>query len=164
MFGFGSFGNTASGVSANYARMFVDVSGDRRLVTTHNSMLQFLFDGGWAITIVFAATVCYMAWVLSRRSSIMDLSGLATLTALSIVSATEVALSPSHAYPTWWVLMAVGMIAFSREPSSPAQTETKEPTGGEPRKPDHDTDSRLDGAARHRESALSSFIPQYPRE
>jgi hypothetical protein len=126
-FGYGSFGNGASGVSANYGNLFDTLSGDRRLVTPHNSMLQLLFDGGWVFATVFAATICYLAWLLSRRSSATDLAGLAMLMALSIVGITEVALSPSHTQPTWWVLVALGMISFSKERSSPDQTDPMKP-------------------------------------
>jgi O-Antigen ligase len=129
MFGFGSYGHTASGVSANYGNMFGGSYGDRRLLTPHNSVLQLLFDGGWVIGIIFAATIGYMAWVLSRRSSPTDLAGLAMLTALSIVGITEVTLSPGYAQPTWWVLMALGMIVFSRGGSFPDQSDRMNAAG-----------------------------------
>jgi hypothetical protein len=135
MVGFGSFGHTASGVSATYRRLFGRSYSDYGLATPHNSVLQILFDGGWVIGIAFAVTICYMALSLSRRSSAIDLAGLAMLVALSIVGVTEVALSPAHSQPTWWVLVALGMIVFSQERSSPEQAATVNPAAARSEKP-----------------------------
>lgn len=110
MVGYGSYGQAASGASGSYNRGF-EGFGDRSLITPHNSVLQVLFDGGWLAAGVFAVTLVAMAWAL--RS--MNLAGLSMLVALSIVGVTEVALSPAHAQPTWWILMALGVAAFARE-------------------------------------------------
>ncbi|MGE2689159.1 O-antigen ligase family protein [Mycolicibacterium pulveris] len=119
MFGFGSYGHVDSGASAYYYHNFSGLGRDDRLMTPHSSILQILFDGGWLVACILAVTIVYMAWVLSRRSSYIGLVGLAMLGALSIVGITEVALSPGHAQPTWWVLVALSMIVFSQEPRAP---------------------------------------------
>jgi hypothetical protein len=123
MFGFGSFGVAASSASTTYSATFVGkLDRDLSLKSPHSSTLELLFDGGWVIGILFAATIVYMAWVLSRRTSAIDLAGLGMLTALSFVGIGEVTLSPGHAQATWWVLLILGTIAFSRE--SPCQPDT----------------------------------------
>lgn len=126
MIGFGSFGHTESGASAYYYRNFGGFGRDDRLMTPHNSMLQMLFDGGWLTTAVFAIVIILIAFRLSRRASPVHLAGLSMLTALAIVGTTEVALSPSQAQPTWWILLALGIIAFSRDTDT-----TKVGSGGE---------------------------------
>jgi hypothetical protein len=122
-FGFGSYGQAESGASAYWG--FSGFGIDEQLLTPHSSMLQIFFDGGWLIASIFAATIIYIAWVLSRRTSPIDLAGSSMLAALSIVGSTEVALSPGHAQPTWWVLLALSMIVFSR--ARPASHQTVSP-------------------------------------
>lgn len=119
-FGFGSFGHVASGASGYYYVHFEGLGSDARLVTPHNTTLQILFDGGWTAAAALAGTMVFLAWKMSRNPSPIYLAGLSMLVALSIVSATEVALSPSHAHaqPTWWVLVILGMIMFSQEKTS----------------------------------------------
>lgn len=121
-FGYGSYGQAASGVSATYSNMFGDLYRDHTQLTPHSSTLQILFDGGWTLVAVFAATIVSMSWMLTRGPSSIALPGLAMLATLSFVGATEVALSPSHAQPTWWVLVALGAITFSKDRIHPATT------------------------------------------
>ena len=113
-FGFGSFGNSSSGLADNFRSMFGKTVTNRGDITPHNSLLQILFDGGWIIGLVFAAIVLYTTWILSRRTSTIDLATLAMLMTLAFVGSTEVALSPAHSQTTWWILLALGMIVFSR--------------------------------------------------
>lgn len=111
MIGFGMGGQARSGASSYYgaAARFEGFGGDPRNMSPHNSMLQILFDGGWIMAGVVAAVILGAAFVL--RS---DLAGLVMLVALAVVSVTEVALSPAHMQPTWWVLVALSMIAFAK--------------------------------------------------
>ena len=116
-FGYGSFGHLKSGASAFYYGHFGGLGTEVRLLTPHSTTLQILFDGGWLTACVLGGTIIYLAVTLARRSSATDLAGLSMLVALVIVSITEVALSPSHAHtqPTWWVLVVLGTIVFSRD-------------------------------------------------
>ncbi len=130
MFGFGSFGHAESGASATYNANFGGFGRDDRLLTPHNSMLQLLLDGGWIVAAVAAITLIYMAWLLSRRNSPAMLSGLAMLVTLSIVGVTEVALSPGHAQPTWWVLLTLSTIALSQPSLARSETRLQAHRGG----------------------------------
>lgn len=118
MIGYGTYGQGVSGASSFYsARDFRGYAGDVLLVTPHSSTLQVLLDGGWIVAGVVALTLIVMAWNLSRSGSPPSLAGLSMLVALSVVGISEVALSPSHArdQPTWWVLVVLSFIVFSRE-------------------------------------------------
>jgi hypothetical protein len=117
VFGYGSFGHAESGASAYYYGRLGGLTGDDRLLTPHNSMLQLLFDGGWVVAAAFALIILYMALKLARRRSPFALASLAMLTALVIGSITEVTLSPGHAHaqPTWWMLLFLGIVTFARE-------------------------------------------------
>nr|ABP47228.1 hypothetical protein Mflv_4760 [Mycolicibacterium gilvum PYR-GCK] len=113
--GHGSYGQTESGASSYYSANLTGLGRDDRLLTPHNSLLQILFDGGWVTLGAIGATIVLMAVTLSRRNSPVDLSALAMLVTLLIVGSTEVALSPGHAQPTWWILVALGFIVFARK-------------------------------------------------
>lgn len=124
MLGFGAYGHAESGASASYYRSFGGLGRDDRLMTPHNTMLQILFDGGWLFALILAGTLIGLAWKMSRDARIapMNLPALAMLVALSIVSITEVTLSPGHAQPTWWVLLTLTMITFAREQTGKSPT------------------------------------------
>jgi hypothetical protein len=110
MLGYGNLGQAKSGMALKLRPLFGGNYRNPTTLTPHNSVLQLLFDGGWIVTAAFAVAIIFMARALRR-----DLAGLAMLTALIIVSITEVALSPSHAWGTWWMLVILGVIAFARE-------------------------------------------------
>jgi hypothetical protein len=112
MIGFGAYGHAASGASSTYNSGFRGF-GDRRLITPHNSTIQLLFDGGWLITGTVVTTLIITALLLARRTTPVDLAALATLVALAVVGITEVGLSPGHAQPTWWILLALNVITFT---------------------------------------------------
>lgn len=113
--GFGAYGHAESGVSGVYASRFGGLARDDRLMTPHNSTLQLLFDGGWFVALVVAVMVLIMAVRFSKsaRRSPHLLVALSALVMVAVVSATEVAMSPSHAQPAWWVLVALSVICFS---------------------------------------------------
>lgn len=115
--GYGAFGHTASGASSSYSRGLAGLGSDTRLITPHNTILQVLFDGGWVTASALAVTMVATAFILARGGPVVSLSGLTMLVALALVSITEVALSPSHAQPTWWVLVALTAIAWGRDDS-----------------------------------------------
>ena len=116
-FGHGTFGHAASDASSSYATSrLTGLASDSKLITPHNSMLQLLLDGGWVAAGLLAVTMVLMAIALRKGGPLASLSGLAMLVALSLVGVSEVALSPSHAQLTWWVLLALGVIAFAHDP------------------------------------------------
>jgi O-antigen ligase len=113
MFGYGIGGQAKSGAAEYYwSRDYADIAS-ADLASPHNSMLQLLFDGGWLAVTIFVVTVVWCAWVLSRSASTVE--GLSALLALVVTGITGTAQSPSHMEPTWWLLLALVMIAFARE-------------------------------------------------
>lgn len=114
-FGFGTSGQSVSGASLTYRGLFTGQGGDRNTKSPHNSVLQILFDGGWIVAAGFVVTVVWLAYLLSRRSSTLDLTALAMLTSLSFVGATESVISLGYPQPVSLALVAIGMIVFSRE-------------------------------------------------
>ena len=114
IFGFGVYGQTKSGAVHYYWDRQYTAVGDAEGATPHNSMLQVLFDGGAFTVGIFVVTLVWAGWVLAKSAS--TTVGLSMLAGLVIVSTTEAALSPGHAQPPWWLLVAVLMIAFSKEP------------------------------------------------
>lgn len=117
MFGFGAYGHAESGASSSYAGRFAGLGSDDKLMTPHNSALQLLFDGGWLIALVIGLVVFVVTLIYARRAGTSPyfLGGLGAVVMLAIVSATEIASSPGHAQPTWWTLLALSLVAFSRE-------------------------------------------------
>ena len=115
--GFGAYGHAESGASGVYASRFGGLARDDRLMTPHNSTLQLLFDGGWVVALVVGVTVLVMAVLLSKRArkAPHSMIALSALVVVAVVSATEVAISPSHAQPAWWVLLALSVICFSND-------------------------------------------------
>ncbi len=136
MFGYGAYGQAESGAVRYYWSREYGGVGNVEFATPHNSMLQLLFDGGWVTAGILLVVAVLAARTLARSGSVV---GVAMLVALTIVGATEVALSPGHAQPTWWVLLAVVTIAFARptgsDPSpsdlSPASSQTAPDPHGE---------------------------------
>ncbi|MDH3051999.1 O-antigen ligase family protein [Gordonia alkanivorans] len=118
--GFGAYGHAASGASASYASRFEGLGRDDLLLTPHNSALQVLLDGGLFVLISFAIFLTWTAASLARRArrSPYELAGLGMLLMLSVISITEVAISPTHAQPAWWVLLGVCVITYTRERST----------------------------------------------
>jgi hypothetical protein len=112
LFGYGPNGHRTSGVSRSYSAMFGSDYGDRKFITPHNSVLQYLFDGGLISATVFVTVVVVIAVVLARRREYVALG---MLTALALVGSTEVELSAGQ--PAWWVLATLGAVAFSRDRS-----------------------------------------------
>lgn len=116
-FGFGTSGQMVSGASMTYRNLFTGI-GDRNSKSTHNSVVQAMFDGGWITATGLLVSVVCLALVLSRSNSTGDLVALAMLTTVTIVGSTESLLSPGSLQPTWWLLVALGMIGFSKDETS----------------------------------------------
>ncbi|MBR7191555.1 O-antigen ligase [Gordonia sp. SCSIO 19800] len=119
MLGFGAYGHAESGASQFYYWRFGGLGRDDRLMTPHNSTLQLLLDGGWVVTALIGGCLVAVAILLARhvRQSVLMTPALAMLVVLAIVSITEIALSPAHAQPTWWVFLTLALIAFARDES-----------------------------------------------
>jgi O-antigen ligase len=131
MFGYGIGGQAKSGAVEYYwSRDYANIAS-ADLASPHNSMLQLLFDGGWLAVAIFVVTVVCCAWALSRSASTVE--GTSALLALVVTGITGTALSPSHMEPTWWLLLALVMIAFAREePGQAIDKPTLQPAGRVP--------------------------------
>jgi hypothetical protein len=116
IYGFGIGGPAKSGAAAYYWHPRFSGIASVDQVSPHNSMLQLLFDGGWLTVVVFMAVLICTAVVLARSAS--TVGSLAALLSLVVGGVTSTALSPTHAEPTWWVLLAVVMTAFAQEPAA----------------------------------------------
>jgi hypothetical protein len=136
-FGFGTSGQRESGVSSTYRRF---LGGTQTSASAHNSVVQTLFDGGWIVASGLVIVIVYLAYVISRRNSPIDLVSLTLLTLISIVGSTEIIISPGYPEPVWWTVVALGMIGFAKERRLPTslgptaiadigQPDQAEPTG-----------------------------------
>lgn len=110
-FGFGAFGHAASGASRSYARGLTGL-GNQYLITPHSSSLQILLDGGWVSLAAMGLVLVSAAFALKRQ-----LPALAMLVTAAIAGMTEIAIAPSYALPTWWVVVALCVVAFAHTKS-----------------------------------------------
>ncbi|MEZ0359018.1 O-antigen ligase family protein [Mycobacterium sp. SA01] len=131
-FGFGTSGQYVSGASTTYRRFFSGLPGSASK-SPHNSVLQALFDGGWIAALAFLMTVAWLAVVIARRNSEVDVASLSMLTLLASVGSTEALLAPGYVQPVWFTLVALGMIGFASD--SPATLSPGTPTPDGAREP-----------------------------
>ncbi len=124
MLGHGVAGHARSG-AVEYYWSSEFVAGTRESVSPHHSMLQILFDGGWLTAAIVLVTLVWTARYLARQPS--TVLGLAALLALVLTGTTGVSLTPGDASETWWLLVAVVMIAWAKQapanPDSAKETE-----------------------------------------
>lgn len=115
-FGFGTSGHFVSGASVTYRSFFAGLPGSASR-SPHNSVIQALFDGGWIAASGLVITVVYLAFVISRRNSTIDVASLAMLTLIAVVGSTEALLTPGYSQPVWFTLVALSIIGFAQEGS-----------------------------------------------
>lgn len=109
--GYGAQGQQVSGASATYA-VSSDPSQSLRSLSTHNSLLQQLYDSGvigaLALLVVVYWTIAAQAARASGGSS-YHLVGCAASLAAVLGGATEVALSPGYGTETFWMFFALAV-------------------------------------------------------
>lgn len=115
MLGYGTYGQVTSGASSAYGSVFASLRSTWGLKSPHSTVLQLLFDGGWITAISFTSTLFCAAWVLARGVSPINLAGLAMLTAMSFVGATENILGPHLTAIPFWMAAVIVTVALSRE-------------------------------------------------
>ncbi|MBT2549612.1 O-antigen ligase [Arthrobacter sp. ISL-65] len=120
IFGFGSQGQYESGASRTYAHIFGESIRNPYMTSTHNSVLQQLFDGGviGAVCLVAAVIACLRLWVMrSRINEPYTAAALAASVSLVISSVTEVSLAPGMGQETLLVFVGLLVAACAGEPS-----------------------------------------------
>ena len=110
LLGFGELGRQSSGAAAAYAQ------GDPTVLSfsSHNSLLQQLFDGGLVgVAALAAAALAGVAVMASGglRSSRGHAIGLSALVACLLGGGTEVTISPGYGQVTFWVFAALVVAA-----------------------------------------------------
>ena len=113
-FGYGAQGQYTSGASSTYAQIFGSALQNPRMASTHNSMLQQLYDCGLVGLALLALTVvaCIALWI--RRSRIDEpYSAAALAMALSLVisSVSEVSLAPGVGQETMFIFAGLLLAA-----------------------------------------------------
>lgn len=111
IFGYGTQGQYESGASRTYAHIFGSSVRNPYMTSTHNSVLQQLFDAGvigaafWAVAVI----ACVVLWVRrSRTAEPYTAATLAAVVSLVVSSVTEVSLAPGLAQET--LLVFVGLL------------------------------------------------------
>jgi O-antigen ligase len=111
LFGYGAQGQFHSGASRSYAQIFGSSLQNPKMASTHNSMLQQVFDGGiiGAVLLGIAIIVCVALWVArSRVDEPYAAAALAMSLSLVISSVTEVSLAPGMGQET--LLVFAGLL------------------------------------------------------
>jgi hypothetical protein len=115
-FGYGSQGQYESGASRTYAHIFGSSVRNPYMTSTHNSLLQQLFDAGviGAAFWVIAVVACVALWVrCSRTHEPYTAAALAASISLVVSSVTEVSLAPGVAQETLLVFIGLLLAACS---------------------------------------------------
>lgn len=109
--GYGAQGQQVSGASATYA-VSSNPEQSLRSLSTHNSLLQQLYDtgiiGALALLVVVYWTIAAQSARASARSP-YHLVGCAASLAVVLGGATEVALSPGYGTETFWMFFALAV-------------------------------------------------------
>lgn len=99
--GFGRDGNVTSGASSVYGSLFTGSVLDPALTSSHNTLLQQLYDAGLIGLGLLGAAM----WITARRFVGTNRAGLGVVVLLLLTAATEVSLAPGAADVGLWVLM-----------------------------------------------------------
>lgn len=111
LFGYGAQGQFESGASRTYAHIFGSAIQNPRMASTHNSVLQQLFDAGvvGAVLLVAAVLACVVLWVVrSRVDEPFASAALAMVLSLTVSSVTEVSLATGAGQET--LLLFAGLL------------------------------------------------------
>lgn len=111
VFGYGAQGQYYSGASRTYAHIFGSSIQNPKMASTHNSVLQQLFDAGiiGAALLALAIIACVALWVvLSRTDEPYTAAALALVLSLVISGVTEVSLAPGVGQET--LLLFAGLV------------------------------------------------------
>lgn len=117
--GWGVHGQEASGASSVYGPRLVGLNSDPRLLSTHSSALQQLFDGGLIGVIALFVAVLLTVTELARRARVGNRAALVSLgvvTAIVLGAGTEVVLAPGFAQEPFWVFACMAL-AVARVPA-----------------------------------------------
>ncbi len=118
-FGYGAQGQFLSEASYAYAYVFGSSLANPYTASVHNSMLQQVFDAGviGAAALGAMAIMCLWGWNrLAREATPHIGASLAMAFSLVVSSATEVSLAPGVGQETFWVFVALLLIAYTRAP------------------------------------------------
>lgn len=111
IFGYGAQGQYQSGASRSYAHIFGSSVQNPYMASTHNSILQQVFDSGIVGAALLAAAIltCVALWVIrSRMDEPYTAAALALVLSLVISSITEVSLAPGVGQET--LLLFTGLL------------------------------------------------------
>lgn len=121
VFGYGFFGQAASGISENYAFIFKGWQGDLRFYSVHNAGLQILVDGG---IIALAAVFAWYAWMLqtfvAHQERTFAKSGINVVVFVLIVGMMDITGTPVQR-EIFFALMLVGFAAMRTMEQPPAK-------------------------------------------
>lgn len=131
VFGFGAQGQYHSGASRTYAHIFGSSTQNPKMASTHNSVLQQLYDAGivGAILLAVAIVACVVLWVArSRVDEPYAAAALALVLSLVISGVTEVSLAPGVGQET--LLLFAGLLIAACSADLQKERERKPLHGG----------------------------------
>lgn len=122
IFGYGSFGQTTSGVSAGYAYLFQGQAQAAATTSLHNLMLQTVFDSGWVGLVALVGIVCVSVRRLARTATAQPTAAAALAGVLYFVLAGYTEATPAIYSPDALVAF-IGFVSFALIPSRRASLE-----------------------------------------
>jgi O-antigen ligase len=130
LFGYGLQGHYKSGASHQYASFMSSIFRDtEKLLHTHNSWLQLLFDSGLIGMFLMGGALLWASLRLSRQAQEWGAYALAASTMISVLvlgSMTEVLLTPDANIHTFYVMMIVVASACQIKPIRGPQNQVVE--------------------------------------
>lgn len=114
LFGYGVNGQYRSGASMSYRDFISSIVRRPELASSHNSLLQQLFDGGLVGWVLLVVAMFWATARLAKRQRIWGTAGLMSIvamTALVFSGITEVSLVPGPAQDTFWLLIIFVAVA-----------------------------------------------------
>lgn len=118
IFGYGTQGQFESGASRTYAHIFGSSFQNPQMASTHNSVLQHLFDGGvlGVACLILAIIACVRLWVVqSRANEPYAAAALAATLSIVLSSVTEVSLAPGMGQETLLIFVGLLIVACSSD-------------------------------------------------
>lgn len=130
IFGYGVGGQFTSGASLSYQELLVGVAQRPELATSHNSLLQQLFDGGVVGWLCLSVAMIWTAIRLARTwhgGEAHGLAGALMLLAVMLSSMTESSMAPAYLSHTFYILLI--LVGVASQSSTASSRELLRPIG-----------------------------------
>ncbi len=113
LFGYGNYGHAKSGAYTYYASAVGHYVREPKLITTHNALLQTLFDGGLLAAVTLFAVVFVAVYRYGRDIDLLPVFAVVTMLGLSGVGDVSIAPGIGHT-PAFLLLYLLVFIPNSR--------------------------------------------------